>query len=93
MKPSISRKMDMVKDVFLNNKRMEEHLLSVEDWVLDNHTHVFIDEYFPERQLLTESKSKKKISNYWKKFKSSLIFFFGENKILTKFFTISCKFF
>ena len=63
MKPSISKKMDMVKDVFLNNKRLEEHLLSVEDWVLDNHTHVFIDEYYPERQLLIEGKSKKKVSN------------------------------
>ena len=63
MKPSISRKMDMVKDVFLNNKRLQEHLLSVEDWVLDNHSHVFIDEYYPERQLLIEGKSKKKVSN------------------------------
>ena len=63
MKPSISKKMDMVKDVFLNNKRLEEHLLSVEDWVLDNHSHVFIDEYYPERQLLIEGKSKKKVSN------------------------------
>ena len=43
MKPSISRKMDMVKDVFLNNKRLEEHLLSVEDWILDNHSEIFID--------------------------------------------------
>ena len=63
MKPSISRKMDMVKNVFLNNKRLEEHLLSVEDWVLDNHSEIFIDEFIPERQLLTESKSKKKVSN------------------------------
>ena len=63
MNPSISKKMDMVKNVFLKQKRLEEDLLSVEDWMLDNHTHVFIDEYFPERQLLTESKSKKKISN------------------------------
>ena len=63
MKPSISRKMDMVKNVFLNNKRLEEHLLSVEDWVLDNHSDVFIDEYYPERQLLIEGKSKKKVSN------------------------------
>ena len=63
MNPSISRKMDMVKNVFLNNKRLEEHLLSVEDWVLDNHSHVFIDEYYPERQLLIEGKSKKKVSN------------------------------
>ena len=63
MKPSISRKMDMVKDVFLNNKKLEEHLLSVEDWVLDNHSEIFIDEFIPERQLLTEGKSKKKVSN------------------------------
>ena len=63
MKPSISRKMDMVKDVFLNNKRLEEHLLSVEDWVLDNHSDIFIDEFIPERQLLIEGKSKKKVSN------------------------------
>ena len=63
MKPSISRKMDMVKDVFLNNKRLQEHLLSVEDWVLDNHSEIFIDEFIPHRQLLTEGKSKKKVSN------------------------------
>ena len=63
MKPSISRKMDMVKDVFLKNKRLEEHLLSVEDWVLDNHSEIFIDEFIPHRQLLTEGKSKKKVSN------------------------------
>ena len=63
MKPSISRKMDMVKDVFLNNKRLQEHLLSVEDWVLDNHCDIFIDEFIPERQLLIEGKSKKKVSN------------------------------
>ena len=53
----------MVKDVFLNNKRLEEHLLSVEDWVLDNHSEIFIDEFIPERQLLIEGKSKKKVSN------------------------------
>ena len=63
MKPSISKKMDMVKDVFLNNKRLEEHLLSVEDWILDNHSEIFIDEFIPERQLLIEGKSKKKVSN------------------------------
>ena len=63
MNPSISRKMDMVKNVFLNNKRLEEHLLSVEDWVLDNHSEIFIDEFIPHRQLLTEGKSKKKVSN------------------------------
>ena len=30
MKPSISRKMDMVKDVFLNQKRLEENLTFAE---------------------------------------------------------------
>ena len=55
--------MDMVKDVFLNNKRLQEHLLSVEDWMLDNHSDIFIDEFIPERQLLIEGKSKKKVSN------------------------------
>ena len=55
--------MDMVKDVFLKNKRLEEHLLSVEDWVLDNRSEIFIDEFIPQRQLLTEGKSKKKVSN------------------------------
>ena len=50
MNHSISRKMDMVKNVFLNNKRLEEHLISVEDWVLDNHSEIFIDEYYPERE-------------------------------------------
>tara|TARA_B100002019_G_C21019308_1_gene473967 strand:+ start:237 stop:659 length:423 start_codon:yes stop_codon:yes gene_type:complete len=55
--------MDKVKNVFLNNKRLEEHLLSVEDWVLDNHSEIFIDEFIPERQLLIEGKSKKKVSN------------------------------
>ena len=63
MNPSISRKMDMVKNVFLNNKRLEEHLLSVEDWVLGNHSEIFIDEYYPEREILMEGKSKKKVSN------------------------------
>ena len=63
MNPSISRKMDMVKNVFLNNKRLEEHLISVEDWVLDNHSEIFINEYYPEREILMEGKSKKKVSN------------------------------
>ena len=63
MKPTIIRKMDIVKDFFLNKKRLEEHQISVEDWVLDNHSDIFIDEFIPERQLLIEDKSKKKVSN------------------------------
>ena len=63
MKESISKKMNMVKDVFLNQKRLEEHLLSVEDWFFNNHSEVVLDDYYPERQLLNEGKSKKKISS------------------------------
>ena len=35
----------------------------MEDWVLDNHSEIFIDEYYPEREILMEGKSKKKVSN------------------------------
>ena len=63
MKPTISRKMDMVKDVFLNNKRLEEQLVSVNSFMLDNPHEIVLDDYYPERQLLNEGKSKKKVSN------------------------------
>ncbi len=63
MNPSISRKMDMVKDVFLNNKRLEEQLVSVNSFMLDNPHEIVLDDYYPERQLLNEGKSKKKVSN------------------------------
>ena len=63
MNPSISRKLDMVKDVFLNNKRLEEQLVSVNSFMLDNPHEIVLDDYYPERQLLNEGKSKKKVSN------------------------------
>ena len=63
MKSSISKKMDMVKNVFLNNKRLEEQLVSVNSFMLDNPHEIVLDDYYPERQLLNEGKSKKKVSN------------------------------
>ena len=63
MKPSISRKMDMVKDDFLDNKRLEEQLVSLNNLMLDNPSEIVLDDYYPERQLLSEGKSKKKVSN------------------------------
>ena len=53
----------MVKDVFLNNKRLEEHLLSVDDWVFQNGSHINEDDTYYGMQLLMEGKSKKKVSN------------------------------
>ena len=61
MKPSISRKMNMVKNIFIKHKRLEEHLLSVDDYVF-NHE-IYEDENFYNRVLLNENKSKKKDSN------------------------------
>ena len=53
----------MVKNVFLNNKRLEEQLVSVNSFMLDNPHEIVLDDYYPERQLLNEGKSKKKVSN------------------------------
>lgn len=61
MKPSISRKMNMVKNIFIKHKRLEEHLLSVDDYFY-NHE-IYEDENFYNRVLLNENKSKKKDSN------------------------------
>ena len=64
MKPSISRKMDMVKDVFLNQKRLEENLTFAE-FISSNPEYYdenFEDDY-SSPQLLIEGKSKKKLSN------------------------------
>ena len=61
MKPSISRKMDMVKDVFLNKKRLEESLTFAE--FIDNNPRYydFIDEFYeedyPQLQLLIRKES------------------------------------
>ena len=61
MKPSISRKMNMVKNIFIKHKRIEEQLLSVDDYFF-NHEN-YEDENFYDRVLLNEGKSKKKDSN------------------------------
>ena len=64
MKPSISRKMDMVKDVFLKNKKLEEDITFAE-FVVNNQEYYddFYEEDYSYPQLLIEGKSKKKISN------------------------------
>ena len=64
MKPSISRKMDMVKDVFLKNKKLEESITFAE-FVVNNQAYYddFYEEDYSYPQLLIEGKSKKKISN------------------------------
>ena len=56
MKPSISRKMDMVKDVFLKQKRLEEDIAFV-DFVLSNPEYCEEDFFHPT--LLVEGKSRK----------------------------------
>ena len=66
MNPSISRKMDMVKNVFLNKKRLEESLTFAE--FIDNNPRYFdqFDEFYeedyPELQLLIEGNSNRKVS-------------------------------
>ena len=64
MKPSISRKMDMVKDVFLKNKKLEESITFAE-FVVNNQEYYddFYEEDYSYPQLLIEGKSKKKITN------------------------------
>ena len=51
--------MDMVKDVFLNNKRIEESIAFAE--FIENHDAIYDDDYtYP--QLLIEGNSRKKVS-------------------------------
>ncbi len=59
MKPSISRKMDMVKDVFLKQKKLEEDIAFV-DFVYSNPDYYQEDYTLP--MLLTEGNSKRKVS-------------------------------
>ena len=59
MKPSISRKMDMVKEVFLSNRRLRESI-AFGDFI-DNH-YASYEEDYPQLQLLIEGNSKKKVS-------------------------------
>ena len=53
--------MNMVKNIFIKHKQLEEHLLSVDDYFF-NHE-IYEDENFYDRVLLNENKSKKKDSN------------------------------
>ena len=68
MKPSISRKMDMVKDVFLNNKRLEESIAFAE--FIDNHDAIYDDD-FSYPQLLIEGNSRRKVSTKKNKISNS----------------------
>ena len=75
MNPSISRKMDMVKNVFLNKKRLEESLTFAE--FIDNNTRYFdqVDEFYeedyPQLQLLIEGNSNRKVSTKKNKISNS----------------------
>ena len=66
MNPSISRKMDMVKNVFLNKKRLDESLTFAE--FIDNNPRYYdeVDEFYeedyPQLQLLIEGNSNRKVS-------------------------------
>ena len=78
MNPSISRKMDMVKNVFLNKKRLEESLTFAE--FIDNNPRYFdqVDEFYeedyPELQLLIEGNSNRKVSTKKNKMKKNYKF-------------------
>ena len=63
MKPSISRKMDMVKDVFLKQKKLEEDITFAE-FVVNNREYYdeFYEDDYPQLQLLVEGNSKRKVS-------------------------------
>ena len=63
MKPSNSRKMDMVKDVFLKNKKLEESITFAE-FVVNNPDYYdeFYEDDYPQLQLLVEGNSKRKVS-------------------------------
>jgi len=77
MKPSISRKMDMVKNVFLNNKRIEESIAFAE--FIENHDAIYDDDYtYP--QLLIEGNSRKKVSTKKNKISNKKICRIKNNK-------------
>ena len=77
MKPSISRKMDMVKDVFLNNKRLEESIAFAE--FIDNHDAIYDDD-FSYPQLLIEGNSRRKVSTKKNKISNKKICRIKNNK-------------
>ena len=75
MKRSISKKMDMVKNVFLNKKRLDESLTFAE--FIDNNPRYYdeVDEFYeedyPELQLLIEGNSNRKVSTKKNKISNS----------------------
>ena len=75
MNPSISRKMDMVKNVFLNKKRLDESLTFAE--FIDNNPRYYdeVDEFYeedyPQLQLLIEGNSNRKVSTKKNKISNS----------------------
>ena len=84
MNPSISRKMDMVKNVFLNKKRLEESLTFAE--FIDNNPRYFdeVDEFYeedyPQLQLLIEGNSNRKVSTKKNKISNKKICRIKNNK-------------
>ena len=84
MNPSISRKMDMVKNVFLNKKRLEESLTFAE--FIDNNPRYyddideFYDEDYPQLQLLIEGNSNRKVSTKKNKISNKKICRIKNNK-------------
>ena len=72
MKPSISRKMDMVKDVFLKQKKLEEDITFAE-FVVNNREYYdeFYEEDYPQIQLLMEGNSNRKVSTRKNKISNS----------------------
>ena len=77
MNPSISRKMDMVKDVFLNNKRIEESIAFAE--FIENHDAIYDDDYtYP--QLLIEGNARKNVSTKKNKISNKKICRIKNNK-------------
>ena len=84
MKRSISRKMDMVKNVFLNKKRLEESLTFAE--FIDNNPRYYdeVDEFYeedyPQLQLLIEGNSNRKLSTKKNKISNKKICRIKNNK-------------
>ena len=72
MKSSISRKMDMVIDVFLKNKKLEESITFAE-FVVNNPDYYdeFYEDDYPQLQLLVEGNSKRKVSTKKNKISNS----------------------
>ena len=84
MNPSISRKMDMVKNVFLNKKRLDESLTFAE--FIDNNpryydeVYEFYEEDYPQLQLLIEGNSNRKVSTKKNKISNKKICRIKNNK-------------